>query len=171
MFPLNSNDPYIQENGTRSTLGAMIDSGGGGSDIPEYDEGDAGKVLGVDAEGLLEWKELGGGMKIYYKDYEPTFNSDEVLAKFSNNTAAASSIHMATTNGYNEVTINGYTPISVVARDVYTGYSVSILLEYFISSHGTRYYLTIGISNRVIDGNAVKARVFYVKNEDLIQLT
>ena len=30
MLPLNSNDPYIDDNGTRSRLGDVIGSGGGG---------------------------------------------------------------------------------------------------------------------------------------------
>lgn len=36
MFPLNSNDQYIDNNGKRSTLGDAIGSGGGGSELPEH---------------------------------------------------------------------------------------------------------------------------------------
>ena len=57
-FPLNSNDPYIKATGERSTLGAEIGSGGS-SDLPEYGESDAGKVLSVDDNGDLEWKLTG----------------------------------------------------------------------------------------------------------------
>lgn len=61
MFPIKSNDPYIQKNGTRSTLGSVIGSGGGGgggSDIPEHTSTDAGKVLGVNNSGNLAWVEV-----------------------------------------------------------------------------------------------------------------
>lgn len=34
MFPLNSNNPYIKDTGERTTLGAVIGSGGGGGDEP-----------------------------------------------------------------------------------------------------------------------------------------
>ena len=54
MFPLNSNTPYIEDTGKRARLGDVV-GGGGGSDIPEYDVEDAGKVLMVDDSGELEW--------------------------------------------------------------------------------------------------------------------
>lgn len=55
-FPLNSNDPYIKDTGERTTLGAALGSGGGGSsELPEYGIADAGKVLTVDNEGDLTW--------------------------------------------------------------------------------------------------------------------
>ena len=56
MFPLNSNQAYIKETGERSTLGAALGEGGS-SALPEYDSGDAGKVLTVNDEGELEWNE------------------------------------------------------------------------------------------------------------------
>lgn len=59
MFPTKANDPYIQKNGTRSTLGSVIGSGGGGSDLPEHSQADAGKVLKVGDDGDLEWDEPG----------------------------------------------------------------------------------------------------------------
>ena len=52
-FPLNSNQAYIKDTGERTTLGAVV--GGGGSDLPEYSEADAGKVLTVDSSGDLEF--------------------------------------------------------------------------------------------------------------------
>lgn len=58
MFPLNSNDQYIDSNGKRSKLGDAIGSGGGG--LPEHTEADAGKVLKVADDGSLEWDEDGG---------------------------------------------------------------------------------------------------------------
>lgn len=58
MFPLNSNVPYIKENGERDKLGNVIGSGGGGSELPAHTIADAGKVLGVNDEGNLVWETI-----------------------------------------------------------------------------------------------------------------
>lgn len=60
MFPIKSSDAYIKDNGKRSTIGAEI-GGGGGSDLPEYSQADAGRVLTVGEDGELEWTESGSG--------------------------------------------------------------------------------------------------------------
>lgn len=61
MFPLNSNMPYIKDNGERDKLGNVIGEGGGGSsDLPEYDSGDAGKALIVGNDANLEWGNIDG---------------------------------------------------------------------------------------------------------------
>lgn len=54
MFPINANDPFIKTTGERTTMGAAM-GGGGSSELPEYSEADAGKVLSVDNEGDLAW--------------------------------------------------------------------------------------------------------------------
>lgn len=54
MFPLNWNIPFIKKTGERTTLGAVIGSGGG-SDLPPYSVADSGKVLAVNSQGALEW--------------------------------------------------------------------------------------------------------------------
>lgn len=67
MFPLNSNLPYIKDDGTRDKLGNVIGSGGGGgggSDIPEHTIADAGKVLGVDDEGNLAWMKIANTFEV-----------------------------------------------------------------------------------------------------------
>lgn len=55
MFPLNSNLPYIKDDGTRDKLGNVI--GSGGSELPEYGIANAGNILSVDDTGELEWTE------------------------------------------------------------------------------------------------------------------
>ena len=62
MFPINWNDAFRKKDGT---LGTMEDAGGGGggSALPEYSSSDAGKVLGVDSEGALEW--MASGVHLY----------------------------------------------------------------------------------------------------------
>lgn len=169
MFPIRWNEIFRKKDGT---LGTMEDAGGGGSDLPEYDSGDAGKVLGVDDEGLLEWKTLPAGTKIYYKDYSPNFGTDEALAKFSDGAASASSYHMAKPEfSSSSVGINGYTPISVLAHDVISGHAVGILLKYYTYGGLPVYYLSLAIADTAISNNSVRARVFYVKNDVIERLT
>lgn len=71
MFPLNSNDQYIDSNGKRSKLGDTIGSGGGGSELPEHTAADAGKVLKVADDGSLEWDEDGGAGGVYVGTTNP----------------------------------------------------------------------------------------------------
>lgn len=90
-FPLNSNDAYIKTTGERTTLGAALGSGGT-SELPEYSESDAGKVLTVGDDGELEWNEpeegglygvtvpsssLGEDGDTYYKCTASRFTCDE----------------------------------------------------------------------------------------------
>lgn len=83
MFPLNSNQAYIKETGERSTLGAVIRSGGSGSsELPEYGIADAGKVLMVDNTGNLVWGTVsGGGSNFTRGNIHVTARSASVSAK------------------------------------------------------------------------------------------
>lgn len=64
MFPKKASDAYIASTGERSTLGAVIGSGGGG--IPSHTIADAGKVLKVDNTNNLAW----GDIETFTPDYE-----------------------------------------------------------------------------------------------------
>lgn len=57
MFPLPWNKAYRKKDGSLTTLDDAIKNGGGGggSDLPDYDSSDAGKVLAVGLDGTLEW--------------------------------------------------------------------------------------------------------------------
>lgn len=55
MFPIPWNFPFRKKNGDMSTIGAEI--GGAGSELPPHGVGDAGKLLGVKANGKLEWSD------------------------------------------------------------------------------------------------------------------
>ena len=58
MFPLPWNFPFRKKDGTIvNVVDAMSGGGGGGSDLPDYDSSDAGRVLGVDENGDLEWSD------------------------------------------------------------------------------------------------------------------
>lgn len=81
MFPLNSNDQYIDSNGKRSKLGDAIGSGGS-SELPEYSSEDAGKVLKVADDGSLEWDEDGGaGVEIISKSDWDNMTTQEKQSK------------------------------------------------------------------------------------------
>lgn len=56
MFPIPWNFPFRKKDGTVVNVEDAI-SGGGGSDLPDYDSSDAGKVLSVDESGNLEWSD------------------------------------------------------------------------------------------------------------------
>lgn len=63
MFPLPWNFPFRKKDGTIvNVVDAMGGGGGGGSNLPDYDSSDAGKVLGVDENGDLEWSEAVGNL-------------------------------------------------------------------------------------------------------------
>lgn len=56
MFPIPWNKSFRKKDGTLVNMEDLGDSGG--SDLPEYDSGDAGKVLGVDEDGKLAWESV-----------------------------------------------------------------------------------------------------------------
>ena len=84
MFPINANDPYIKSTGERSTVAAALEGGGGGSELPEYSEADAGKVLTVDDNGDLEWGTVAAGISQFVTSARtdnvgtPTITAEEV---------------------------------------------------------------------------------------------
>lgn len=161
MFPIRWNEIFRKKDGT---LGTMEDLEG---DLPEYGTGDAGKVLGVDDEGLLEWKDLPGGTKIYYKDISLDWSTNVQFASFDGGAAAASGYFAARPLGNGVIDISGYTPINAIAIDKYTGYYFGVLIEKMGNSHR----ISFAISSRGIDNGSCGVRVYYVKNEDLAQLT
>lgn len=62
MFPTNWNDPYRKKDGTLVNMEELGDGGGGGSELPDYSQADAGKVLTVGEDGELEWNEAGSNI-------------------------------------------------------------------------------------------------------------
>lgn len=58
MFPIPWNKAVRKKDGNLVTLEEFAGGGGGGSELPEYSEADAGKVLGVDENGDLAWMEI-----------------------------------------------------------------------------------------------------------------
>lgn len=169
MFPIRWNEIFRKKDGT---LGTMEDAGGGGgSALPEYDSSDAGKVLGVDDDGLLEWEELpSGGAKIYYKIWDKTIINDNVIAKFDAGSAASSGIHIAKFDSdysRDSITVNGYTPIGAIAVDVSTGYRYMLGIQQMGATAEYGYQVSYIIGSRTLTNGGIKVKVYYVKNEDL----
>lgn len=176
MFPIPWNFPFRKKDGDITTIGEMVDGGGGGSELPPHTVDDAGKVLGVDNEGLLEWgtPPTPSGTKIYYKEYDGfSWNDPKMLAEWSNDTAVASNYRIFTLSGYNTVNINiaGYTPISAKMRDKYTGYNMGVSIS-LTSNTDTDWSIEYVIARRAnLDNGSYSIRVYYVKNEDIEQIT
>lgn len=167
MFPIPWNKAFRKKDGT---LVNMEDIGGGGGELPPHTAEDAGKVLGVDDEGFLEWGELPAGTKIYYKEYDGfSWNTPKTLAEWSNGAAITSNYRIFTLSGYNTVNINisGYTPISAKMRDKYTGYNMGVSIG-LSGNDNTDWTIEHVIARRAeLDSGSYSIRVYYVKNTDL----
>ncbi len=166
MRPIPWNKAFRKKDGT---LVNMEDIGGGGSDLPEYSEADAGKVLGVDEEGLLEWGTLPTpeGTKVYVKQFTnigftKTFN----FASFSSDTSASSKLYYYDRYGGtdNNLRIPGYTLISVK----YAGSGVAIPSIIAIEPD---YEFIGGVISDSSSRTQYTFNAYYVKNEDLETLT
>ena len=72
MFPTNWNDPYRKKDGTLVNMEELGEGGGGGSELPDYSQADAGKVLTVGEDGELEWNETGAGGGDAFLSYDFT---------------------------------------------------------------------------------------------------
>lgn len=112
----------------------------------------------------------GGGAKVYYKEFTGvTWETTENLAKFENNAAVSSSYSVAKSNV--DITVSGYTPIAALAIDVYAGYRYTVGIERTTYYSQPVYRLGACIGSHNITTGGVDAIVYYVKNEDLEQLT
>lgn len=67
MFPIPWNKAYRKKDGSLVNIDDAMSGGGGGSELPEYSEADAGKVLGVNDSGELAWVEVSGGSSNFAK--------------------------------------------------------------------------------------------------------
>lgn len=111
MFPLNSNDQYIDNNGKRSTLGSAIGSGGGGgstvSITPVLTEGTKIADYEIDGEGGSLYAPSGGGG-----------SAPEIRCGISTNRTFAA-------NGFNSFSENFSTPMPNTNYDVFISFAKS----------------------------------------------
>ena len=195
MFPINWNDIFRKKDGTLGTMEEL-----GGSSLPEYSSSDAGKVLGVDDEGGLEWNDVPSELPEYssseagkvlgvdndglleWNDLPtpPTgtkiYYKDYSVPNVTNVPLAKFSDGEASASGYNICYFNVY-PYAPVSIAGYTPISAMAIDNYTgygfnvsLSVSGNAIYLSIGIANRSIDSGSLTVRVFYVKNENYEQI-
>ena len=160
MFPIRWNEIFRKKDGT---LGTMEDAGGGGSALPEHSSSDAGKVLGIDSEGELQWETLPSGMKVYYKDITYNTSSGYLASKI----AEGYYLYRITPQNTNGVDVTGYTPISCHVKMKF-GSSVGFLQLTNIGQYGGNFGF-VGVGNQADITTLVDnpIRVYYVKNTDI----
>lgn len=71
MFPIPWNKAYRKKDGSLVNIDDAMSGGGGGSELPEYSEADAGKVLGVNDSGELEWATVSSSDSHYNRISKP----------------------------------------------------------------------------------------------------
>lgn len=166
MFPINYNDPYAKNDGSVVPIGDVI-GGGGGSDLPDYDETDAGKVLAVDDAGLLEWTNPATGMKLYYKDITYNKNAGYVWSQITGDYYMGQ-LRPDNVPGMN---VEGYTPLFAGVEMIYDSSSgIAFVNKYH--GYGGGYGLTLVANKNAIDSvlsNPI--RIYYVKNSDTAAIT
>lgn len=163
MFPIKWNDAFRKKDGT---LVNMEDMGGGGSsDIPEYSEADAGKVLRVDDSGELEWTTV-NGMKLYYKDITYNKNAGYIWSQITGDYY----LGQFRPDNVPGINVNGYTPIFAGVEMLYDS-SVAIANVNKFHGYGGGYGLTILANKNAVDSALSNPiRVYYVKNSDSSEL-
>lgn len=105
MFPIPWNFPLRKKNGNLVNIGDAIDAG---TEIPTHDEGDAGKILSVDANGDLEWSdEVNSEIQTLTNEVDTIVNDLGVknLLKINNVSQTTSGVTISVNNGV--ITLNG----------------------------------------------------------------
>lgn len=139
------------------------------TELPSYSSSEDGKVLGVNSSGDLEWVNSSGG-KIYYKEFSGISWANRcTLAKFTDGAADSSGIEIGASDV--EVNVAGYRPISAMAVDYYGGYRYTVGLYQTTYYGTTRWRIGFCLGNHGIDSATVRVIVFYVKEEEVEQLT
>lgn len=169
MFPIPWNFPFRKKDGDITTIGEMVDGGGGGSELPPHTVDDAGKVLGVDNEGLLEWGALPTpeGTKVYVKRFTNiSFTKSFNFASFSSDAPASSGLYYYARYGGvdNNLKISGYTLISVKST------SSDVVIPSIIAI-GDQYEFIGGVISDRSNTTTYTFDAYYVKNSDLETLT
>ena len=155
----------MKNDGSVVPVGDVIGGGGGGSDIPEHTVADAGKVLGVDNAGELEWTTI-NGMKLYYKDITYNKNAGYVWPQITGDYYLGQ-LRPDNVPGMN---IEGYTPIFAGVEMKYdSAFAIANVNKY--SGYGGGYGLTILANKNAIDSALTNPiRIYYVKNSDASEL-
>ena len=152
MFPLNSNDPYIDNNGKRSKLGDAIGSGGGGgsavSITPVLTEGTKIANFEIDGDEGSLYAPAGGGGGSEIKYYDTTMNSKTYNAKSWDG-------GIADISGITDYANKHY--LSVVARDE-SGFA-TVLADTELSL--TNYLSIMVYAVNAASNKALKVRIFY----------